>query len=111
MPEPLRVLLDEAIPEQLRTAFSDTFVVETVRYQGWAGMRNGDLLRAAEVQFDVLVTVDKHLQYQQNVSKRSLAVVVLETAGTKFADLLPLVPAAEQVLRRIKPGEVVVVSH
>ena len=62
MPESLRVLLDEAIPEQLRTAFSDTFVVETVRYQGWAGMRNGDLLRAAEAQFDIqpnhfLVTV------------------------------------------------------
>ncbi len=57
MPEPIRILLDEGVPEKLRGEFSEAFVVETVRYRGWTGMRNGDLLRAAEASFDARVTV------------------------------------------------------
>ncbi len=111
MAEPLRVLLDEGVPEKLRTAFSEGFTVETVRYRGWTGTRNGDLLRAAEAAFDALVTVDKRLRHQQNVSARSIAVIVLDVTGTKFTDLLPLVPAAELALHRAQPGEVIVVTR
>ena len=74
-------------------------------------MRNGGLLRAAEAAFDALMTVDKRLRYQQNVKVRSIAAIVLVTTGTKFTDLLPLLPAAEAALRQAKPGEVNVVAY
>ncbi len=110
MAEPIRVLLDEGVPEKLRGAFSAAFHVETVRYRTWAGLKNGELLRAAERDFDALVTVDKRLRYQQNVGARDIAVVVLDAPGTTYADLLPLVPAAEVALREVSPGHVIVVA-
>lgn len=97
-----RVLLDEGVPEALRLAFSDRVEVVTVRFAGFVGMRNGDLIRAAEAEFDVLVTVDKRLRYQQNVPARSIAVVVLDAGGTKADDLRPLVARAEAA----NPGRV-----
>lgn len=111
MADPIRVLLDESIPEKLRRAFSPSLSVETVRYRGWAGLKNGELLRAAEKDFDVLVTVDKGLRHQQNVGARSIAVVVIDAGGTTFADLLPLLPAAEAAVRAANPGAVIVVSR
>ena len=105
----LRVLLDERVPERLRTAFSADFPVETVRCRGWTGLRNGDLLRAAEEPFDALVTVDKRLRFQRNVASRQLAVVVLDAARTTIDDLNPLVPATEAALRVARPGTVTVV--
>ena len=111
MPERVRVLLDEGVPEKLRATFSDAFEVETVRYRGWTGLKNGALLRAAEEAFDVLITVDKRLRHQQNVGARGIAVVVLDAPGTKFSDLLPLIPAAEAALLRAEPGTLTVVAH
>lgn len=111
MPERVRVLLDEGVPAKLRAAFSAAFEVETVRYRGWTGLKNGDLLRAAEASFDVLVTVDKRLRHQQNVGARSIAVVVLDAPGTKGSDLLPLLPTAEAALLRSGPGTVTVITR
>ena len=64
MDEPILVLLGEGVPERLRQAFSPGFIVETVGYREWKGMKNGDLLRIAEQYFDALVTVDKGLPHQ-----------------------------------------------
>ena len=105
------MLLDESIPAKLRLEFSDALAVETVRYRGWGGLKNGALLRAAEAEFDVLVTVDKGLRHQQNVGVRDLAVVVLDAGGTTFADLPPLVPAAEAAIAEAEAGAVVVVAR
>ena len=111
MPEPVCVLLDESIPEKLRREFSVSLTVETVRYRGWAGLKNGMLLRAAEADFDVLVTVDKGLLHQQNIRARDIAVVILDAGGTTFADLVPMVPAVESAIREATPGVVVVVAR
>ena len=110
MPEPIRVLLDEGIPHQLRGAFSPAFTVETTQYRGWAGLKNGQLLRAAAPFFDALVTVDKGVRHQQNMTEHGIALVVLRASGTTFADLLPLLPAAESALLRAVPGSVTVIS-
>ena len=67
--------------------------------------------QSTEEAFDVLVTVDKGLRHQQNVGARDIAVIVLDAPGTTFADLLPLVPAAEAALRRAEPGTVTVVAR
>jgi predicted nuclease of predicted toxin-antitoxin system len=106
----MRILLDESIPERLRHTFSKAFIVETVRYRGWKGLANGDLLSAAEQHFAALVTVDKGLRHQQDVGGRRLGVVVVEADGTKLDDLLPLIPKVETALRDIEPGVVRVVS-
>ena len=106
----MRVLLDEGVPRKLKWRFAAHHTVTTVRERGWDGMKNGALLRTAEAEFDVLLTVDKRLRYQQNVAGLSLAVVVFDTRGTTYADLLPLMPALEQVLETIGLGEVALVS-
>ena len=110
MTKPIRVLLDEGVPERLRRSFSEDFVVETVGYWEWKGLKNGELLRAAEEHFDALVTVDRGLRHQQNVSGRRIGVVVLAAGGTKLNDLLPLVPDVEEKLRQLEAGTVRVVT-
>lgn len=74
----MRILLDECLPEDLKGWLGD-WDVTTVREMGWAGMSNGELLRRAEEQFDLFVTADRRLRYQQNLSGRRLAILVLPT--------------------------------
>jgi hypothetical protein len=73
---------------------------------GWAGMSNGDLLRAAESEFDVFVTADQNLEYQQHLQGFNLGVLVLCAVRTRIDDLLPLLPAAQEALWSIAAGEV-----
>jgi hypothetical protein len=83
----------------------------TVQKLGWAGMKNGALLRVAhEAGIRVLVTVDRRLEYQQNIPKSQLALVVLEARSTRMADILPLVPALLQALPLVRVGEVIHVT-
>jgi len=75
----LRILFDKNVPYQLRP-YLVTHSVRTAAEQGWSRLANGDLLRAAEDHgFDVLVTADQSLEYQQNLTGRKLALVVLST--------------------------------
>jgi hypothetical protein len=73
----MRILFDQATPVPIR-AYLNSHVVSTASQQGWATLRNGDLLTAAEAAgFDVLLTTDKNLRYQQNLVGRKIAIVVL----------------------------------
>ena len=65
---------------------------------GWSGVKNGDLLALAAAEFDAFVTVDKSLQYQQNLSTLPIAVVLLDAHSNELAALLPLVPHVERTL-------------
>ena len=58
---------------------------------GWAAIKNGELLRLAAGQFDVFVTVDRNLSFQQSISSHSIAVIVLRAKSNRLADLTPLV--------------------
>ena len=71
---------------------------------GWAGLRNGELLDRAEDLFDVFVTADKNLRYQQNLSGRKLAILVLPSNQVPL--VARLVPVLESLLKRIQPGVV-----
>lgn len=71
------MLLDEDLDVRLRHHFGDDAEVVTVQYRGWTGHKNGQLLRAAAEEFDVLVTGDNNLSFQQHMSAFDLAVVVL----------------------------------
>jgi hypothetical protein len=73
----------------------------------WKGRKNGDLLRAAEREFDVFVTVDQSLARQQNFSGLKLAVIVLAARTNEIDALRPLMPRLRQIVRRAKPGRIV----
>lgn len=100
----MRLLLDECVPHRLRRTLPD-HEVQTVPEMGWAGLKNGVLLERAESHFDVLITTDQKLKFQQSVSNRDIAVVVLVAKRNKLEFLQPLVPDLEQTLKTITPGE------
>jgi hypothetical protein len=75
---------------------------------GLAGKRNGELLSLAEQQsFDVLLTVDKGIEYEQNLIGRKIAIIILRSRSNRLADLLPLAPECLARLSAIKSGEIV----
>ena len=79
----------------------------SVGAMGWSGLRNGDLLKKAEDEFEVFLTADSNLTFQQNLSKFDLAVIVLEPQSTRMVDTLPLMSQVLEVLETIKPKVVV----
>lgn len=103
----MRVLLDENIDELLRELFAEDFLVLTVRGRGWRGIANGELLRMAEREFDALVTMDRNLEYQQNLRVLDLGVVVLRAHSNAYDVVAPLMPEVNEALRRIHAGQVV----
>ena len=105
----MRVLLDENMDRRLRRFFDTSFDVVTVTEQGWSGKKNGDLLRLAEQAFDVLVTMDQNLRYQQNLSAYDLAVVVILARSNRRQDIEPMIPEVNRLLREIKSGELRIV--
>jgi hypothetical protein len=100
-----RVLLDENLPRLLKRELSG-FEVRTVPEVGWAGIKNGKLLRLAEAEFAVFVTADRNLSFQQPLATFNLGIVVLRARTTKLEDLLPLVAAIREVLHRVNAGQV-----
>jgi hypothetical protein len=88
----MRVLLDECVPRALSKELPG-HEVKTVGEAGWAGIKNGELLRCAAGQFDVLLTVDRNLEYQQNFAKLTIAVIVIHAPSNDINALRPLVPA------------------
>jgi hypothetical protein len=103
----VRVLLDEQLPRQLAPALTG-HEVRTVKQESWQGLKNGALLDAAETAgFTVLMTGDQNLQFQQNLPKRRLGVVVLCAVSNALEDLLPLVPSALEAIQEVQPGQVI----
>jgi predicted nuclease of predicted toxin-antitoxin system len=102
----MKVLLDECIPRKLKNSFSG-HECQTVPEAGLAGQKNGQLLLLAErMGFEVLVTMDKGLQYQQNLLGRSIAVIIVRAQSNRLADLLPYVEACRSIISSIQPGEI-----
>lgn len=102
----MKVLLDECLPKKLKREVNGD-VVKTVPEMAWAGKKNGELLRLAEQEFDVLLTNDRNIEYQQNLKRFNLAVIVLVAHTNDIEDLRPLMPAANEALRAIRAGEIV----
>jgi hypothetical protein len=105
----MRVLLDECLPKKLKREIVGHEIV-TVPEQGWAGTKNGELLRLAAVEFDVFITIDQNLTAQQNLNKISLAIIVLSSPSNRLDVLKPLMPKVQEALATIKAGDVVVIT-
>lgn len=106
----MRILLDECAPRPLKRELAD-YEIRTVVEMGWAGKKNGELLRLMSQEgFTILLPTDQNLRYQQNLQQAGVAVVVLVAPSNKLSDLLPLIPDARNVLNAIVPGEVIEVG-
>ncbi|MCS7049759.1 MAG: hypothetical protein NZ483_10770 [Verrucomicrobiae bacterium] len=98
----MRVVLDQGTPVPLRYALGQ-HSVSTAYELGWSNLDNGESLRAAEMQFEVVVTTDKNLRFQQNLSGRRLAFIVLPT--TNWLEIKRHQAQIAEVVDQIKPGE------
>jgi len=106
----MRILLDENIDRLLKPLFDSSHDVLTVHERGWAGLKNGMLLRAAELEFDIFVTMDGNLEYQQNLKKIDMAILVLKARSNVFSVIAPLMPDVNEALRSVESGAVVHIS-
>jgi hypothetical protein len=105
----VKVLLDECVDARLAREITG-HEVRTVPQMGWAGIKDRPLLGLAEASFDALVTTDGNLEFQQNLAKFDLAIVVLEAKTNRLADLKPLVPALLAMLPTAPRGKATHVS-
>jgi hypothetical protein len=101
----MKVLLDECLPKKLKREVQ-AYSVRTVPEMGWAGTKNGALLRLVEREFDVFLTNDQNLEHQQNLKQFDLAVVVLVALTNDIEDLKPLMPAANEAMKTIGSREI-----
>ena len=99
-----KLLLDESVPKNLTTAFPAKFEIHTVQQAGWAGTKNGELLKLAkENEFAAFITADGGIAHQQNLDSLDIVVVVLKAYRTHIDYLAPLVPEIVTFLEE-KPG-------
>ena len=105
----MRLILDECIDRRLAKEFVG-YEVKTVPQMGWAGIKNGQLLALVEAEFDVFITVDRNLSFQQNLPQFNIAVVVLQASSNRLADLKPVVPNILAILTKVVKGQATVVS-
>jgi hypothetical protein len=105
----VKILLDECIDRRLAKELKG-HSVKTVPQMGWATIKNGRLLTLAEKNFDVFLTVDRNLSFQQHVPKFNLALLVIRSPSNRLQDLLPHVPRILSALRKCKPRQVTVVG-
>ena len=106
----MKILLDECIDRRLAKEFVG-YDVKTVPKMGWAGIKNGQLLALAEAEFDIFITVDRNLSFQQNLLQFNIAVVVLQVSSNRLADMKPLVPNVLAILATVTKGKATVVSE
>src|SRR5579863_5619949 len=102
----MRILLDENLPRNL-VGYLVEHDCRTVVECGWSGRKNGELLLLADPRFDVLLTLDKNLPYQQNLDTKRIALLIVRARSNRIQDLLPIVPECLAALAIIAPRQVV----
>jgi len=103
----MRILIDECIDERFRNSLAG-HDCQTARYAGLAGLKNGELLTAAEsAKFDVFLTVDQGIEYQQNLANRNIGIIIFRAKSNRLKDLLPYVSACLVHIASIRPGQIV----
>ena len=105
----MKVFLDECVDWRLMREVVG-HEVNTARQMGWTTIKNGALLALASQQFDVFVTVDRNLAFQQNLEGLSIAVIVLRAHTNRLADLKPLIPDLMATIESAPPGTVLFVG-
>jgi predicted nuclease of predicted toxin-antitoxin system len=102
----MRLLLDECMPGRLKRHFGERETL-TIDEAGFKGLKNGKLLQNAGEVFDVLITVDKSIEYQHNKSKLPIAILILLARSNRYESLLRLMPKVLETLETIQTKEIV----
>jgi hypothetical protein len=105
----MRLLLDECVPRRLKFGFAGHEIL-TIDEAEFKGLKNGSLISSASGTFEVLITVDKNIQHQQNKEKLSIAILILSAKSNRYQSLLPLIPKALKILENIKIGEIITIE-
>lgn len=106
----MKLLIDECLPRKLKASFPND-MVWTVPEMGWGGKKNGELLRLMADEFDVFITIDGNLHYQQSMINLPIAMILLSAHNNKLESLLPLVPQIHESLKTIQKGQMLVIKQ
>ena len=101
----MRLLRDEHLPISLSAGLHG-HAVDTVSGRGWTGIKNGELLRRSTGQYDVLVTMDRSIEFQQRISTLPFGIVPVRARSNRMEDLRPLVPSMFSALAVVNPGPI-----
>ncbi|HKV82107.1 MAG TPA: DUF5615 family PIN-like protein [Candidatus Sulfotelmatobacter sp.] len=107
----MKILLDECIPRKLKDSLAP-HECRSVPEEGWAGKQNGELLTLAEgCGFHVFITIDRDIEYQQNLKPRNIAVLLIRSKSNRLVDLRPHVPEILKVPWSLQPGQLAEVGQ
>jgi predicted nuclease of predicted toxin-antitoxin system len=106
----MKVLLDECVDQRFRKELIGCDVV-TVSEAGWSGKKNGQLLALAAEEYQVFITVDRNLYFQQNLRNLQIAVVILVAHTNRLADLQPLAASVLERLSDLKQGDICLIPN
>jgi predicted nuclease of predicted toxin-antitoxin system len=99
----MKILLDECLPRKMKYLLKGEFEVFTVKEKAWDGLENGDLMKAAVKEyFDVFVTADKNLRYQQNIADYEIAIVLMNPFFDTLENIKPLIPKLLKLLPQLE---------
>ncbi|MBT4937079.1 DUF5615 family PIN-like protein [Candidatus Peregrinibacteria bacterium] len=104
-----KLLLDECMPKKLCNYFPE-HEVKTVGQMGWKGKKNGDLLSKAEGEFDIMITVDKNMRYQQNFIKHEISLIILDVLHIQLNSIIALVEDTKEAIEKIQVHEIITIS-
>ncbi len=105
----MKILLDECLPKKLKHEFA-AHEIKTVPEMGWAGKKNGELLKLMTGVFEVFVTSDQNLSYQQRLDDLPIAIIVLCAVSNRLNDLQALMPEVIKTLEQVKIGDFIEVG-
>ncbi len=106
----MKILIDENLPKRIKEAFKE-WEIYTIRDMQWQGKKNGELMTLmAENQFNVLLTFDKNMQYQQHFPKYGVTVFVLNASGNQYKFIAPLLPFVQEKLAEDLPFAAIIIS-
>ena len=100
----MRILLDEGVPDIIKRRLTQ-FSIATVQELGWRGIKNGVLLDLMAGSFEVIITTDKNLRFQQNLPKRRLAAIILPSNRMRIVK--PLMPEIASAIETVRDGETI----
>ena len=107
----MKILLDECVTKKLKRHLTE-FEVKTVVEMNWSGLKNGSLMKVAvEENFDVLLTIDKNLEFQQKIKKYRLTIVVLDVQKSKIENLLELLPKFKEQIKDFEKGNIYLIDN
>ena len=105
----MKILLDECLDRRFAKDLAG-FEVKTVPQMGWAGVKNGNLMSLAAQDFDVFITVDRNLSFQQNLLQFNIAVVVIRCKSNRWLDLQPFAGKVVEILPELEKGKAIFIS-